>query len=141
MSKTAIVYATKTKHSKKLASAIGNALHVQPQNVTQKPVLKDVDLLFIVGGIYGGQSLPVLLDYISSLDANEIKNAVLITSCTSKTSRQDAVRSILSEKGIQVLDEFISPGSFLFMQFGHPNKEDLRNAADFASALVKKLEG
>ena len=37
MDKLRIVYATKTKHSRMLAEAIGRALHVQPENAADKP--------------------------------------------------------------------------------------------------------
>lgn len=58
MTKTAVIYATKTKHSQKLAEAIGSFLNVKSKNITEKPALQDIDLLFIVGGIYGGVSMP-----------------------------------------------------------------------------------
>ena len=136
MMKTAVVYATKTKHSKKLADAIGSALEVQAKNITEKPTLHDIDLLFIVGGIYGGASLPELLEYIKEMEAPALKHAVLVTSCASGKQRQDAVRRILEEKRIEVIDEFVCKGAILFVSMNHPNSKDLKEASDFALKIV-----
>lgn len=138
MKNVRILYATKTRHSKKLADAIGEALGVSAENVTARPRLSDVDLLFIVGGIYGGESLPSLLDYVRTLDSASVRRAALVTSCASKKNRQDSVRKLLEEKGIAVADEWICQGSFLFMGLGHPNAAELSEAARFALGLVKK---
>lgn len=75
MSKISVIYATKTRHSQMYAEAIGKALNVKAENVSTGPVLEDVGLLFIVGGIYGGKSLPVLLDYLKGLDKGKVKKA------------------------------------------------------------------
>lgn len=136
MAQTAVIYATKTKHSKKLAEAIGSSLNVKAQNITENPALHDVALLFIVGGIYGGVSMPELLKYIREMDTPLLRQAALVTSCASGKQRQTAVRSILDEKGIKVVDEFICKGAILFVSANHPNSKDLKEATDFALKIV-----
>ena len=130
--KTAVIYATKTKHSKKLAEAIGKALNIEVKNISENPTINQADLLFVVGGIYGGVSMPELLEYIKKTEAPLPKYAALVTSCASGSQRQTAVRGILEEKGVKVIDEFVCKGSFLFVCAGHPNAEDVKGAADFA---------
>lgn len=139
MSKIRIVYATKTRHSKKLALAIGNAFNVRAENVSENPAPGETDLLFIIGGLYGGASLPELLDFVRKLDSSKVKNAVLVTSCASNKQGQDNVRKLLEEKMIPVLDEFICLGSFLLMKAGHPNKEEILAAVDFAVRLSERI--
>ncbi len=134
-----IVYATMTKHSKKLAEAIGTELNIKTQNVKENVMLENTDLLFVVGGIYGGKSLPVLLDYVKTLDSQKIRKVALITSNCSKKQGQDDVRNILKDKGIEVIDEFICYGGFLFFKMGHPNKEEIQQAVDFAVKAAKNL--
>lgn len=138
--KTAVIYATKTKHSKKLAEAIGLSLNIQAHNITEKPTLNDVDLLFIVGGIYGGVSGPELLEFLKNIDAPLLKNAAIVTNCCSGSQKQNVVRNILEEKGVTVLEEFICKGNFLFFSFGHPNTKDLKDAVDFAQKIVSVVE-
>lgn len=134
--KAKIVYATMTKHSKKLAEAIARELNIPAENVKENPAIEELDLLYVVGGIYGGESSPDLISYVSKL-GNKVKKAALITSCCSKKTTQNKVRQILMEQGIEVMNEFICQGSFLFFGFGHPNKKDVEDAVEFAKRVYK----
>jgi flavodoxin len=138
MNEIGIVYATMTKHSRKLATAIGRALHAEAENVKENPSLKEAGLLFIVGGIYGGESLPELVNFLNGLDGRSIKRAALVTSCASKKQGQNSVRALLEAKGIEVAGELICKGSFLFMGLGHPNKSEVEEAVRFACRLAGK---
>ena len=136
MNQISVVYATKTKHSKKLAEAIGKALNVTAVDVKTSPVPRAAELLFLVGGIYAGKSSPGLIRYVEGLDVNQVKKVVLVTSSASVASRkQPEVYSLLTEKGVEVLEEISCPGSFLWLSFGHPNTADLEEA----SARAKKI--
>lgn len=137
MSKVHIVYATKTKHSKKLAQAIGKSLGATPENVADNLNKVEADLLFIVGGLYGGQSLPELLAFTEGLDKEMIRQVALVTSCASGNQGQSSVRKILEDKGIPIIDEFICLGSFLVVKMGHPNQEETQNAVDFALRIAE----
>lgn len=139
MGKIAIIYATKTKHSQKLAEAIGSALNVKAENIKENPVLKDIDLLFVVGGIYGGASMPELLEYIERMDTHSLKQAALVTSCASGKQRQTKVRGILEEKGVRVIDEFVCRGSIWFISYNHPNAKDMEAATDFALKTASSI--
>lgn len=138
MNEINIIYATMTKHSRKIAEAVGNALQVKAQNVKESPVLGETGLLFIVGGIYGGNSMPEMLEFVKNLDAAKIKSAALITSSVSDKNGQDSVRKLLEEKGIKVVDEMRCFGNFVVVKLGHPNKSEIGRAVDFAKALAKK---
>ena len=134
---SSVIYVSKTGHSKKIAEALGKELHIPVVNVVSNPEIKATDLLFIVAGIYGGKSDPKLLEYVGNLDSTKVKKAVLITSCTSKTNKQDMVREILKKKGIEVhSDEFICQGSFLFFGLGHPNAADITRAVSFSKEIL-----
>lgn len=133
---TAIIYATRTKHSMKLAEAIGATLNVKAINITEKPTLDNIELLFVVGGIYGGESMPELLTYLKEIETPSLKKAAIVTSCASAKQKQIAVRNILEEKGIVVVDEFVCRGGLLFIYGSHPNKKDLKDAIDFAQKII-----
>jgi len=136
MTKTAVIYATKTNHSKKLAEAIASALNTEAKNIKENPVLKGLDLIFIVGGIYGGVSMPELIEYVNKIDDQTLKHAVLVTSCASGKQKQTNLQNILKEKGIKVIDEFVCKGNFLFVAAKHPNSNDLKEAAEFALKIA-----
>jgi len=137
MKKVSVVYATKTKHSKKIADAAAAALGVTAQDVMNRSAIGETDLLFIVGGIYGGQSLPEMLDFVSGL-SDQVKSAAIITSSASGKSGQDGVCSRLEDKGIPVAGEFHCSGNFLFFRMGHPNQAEVRDAVNFAVQLSGK---
>jgi flavodoxin len=135
--KTALVYFSRTGHSKRIAKAIAEALQITPLDVKSKPVLDEVDLLFIVGGIYGGASSPELKAYAEGLSKSSVKKAALITSCLNRIHRQSMIREILTRKGIDVApDEFVCRGSFLFFGLGHPSKEEIGAAISFARKAI-----
>lgn len=136
MDKLRIVYATKTKHSRMLAEAIGRALHVQPENAADKPALRDTDTLFLVGGVYGGYSLPEMMAYVNGLHAGSVRRVVLVTTSASGTMRQLAVRRALAARGIPVAREIILYGSLFLLRLGHPNRMDTGYAVDFARELA-----
>lgn len=141
INKIGIVYASKTGHCKKIAKAIGKTLNIEPRNIKDNPNHEDMDLLFIVTGIYGGEGLPEVLKFAEGLDNKKVKNVALITSSASKKNTSKNLRKILDEKNIQVVDELLSQGSFLIMKMGHPNREDIKEAEDFAVKILKKLRG
>ncbi|NBG87144.1 flavodoxin domain-containing protein [Isachenkonia alkalipeptolytica] len=135
-----IIYFTKTGHSRKIAKRLEKDLQVEALDVKENPKLENVDLLFVIGGIYGGKSDPMLLTYVENLDQGVAKKAVLMTSSTGMKNTQDQVRQILVSKGIKVSkDEFICKGSFLWIfAKGYPNEEDLSNAVDFGKRQLEE---
>lgn len=136
MMKTGIIYATKTKHSKKLADAIGAALNIKPENIAFQPQFADMDLLIIVAGIYGGESMTELIEYVKKLDPSAAKSVALVTNCASGRQKQLTVRNILERNGINVIDEFVCKGAILFVAARHPNAMDLANATNFVKNFI-----
>jgi flavodoxin len=139
MKKVSVVYATKTGHSKKLAEAVGLAIGAAVYHVADRPSLGDLDLLFVVGGIYGGESAPELLEFVSGLSGG-IREAALITSSASNAKGQDSVRARLRERGIPIADEYRCLGGILFVRAGHPNRKEIQDAVHFAVRLAEKQE-
>lgn len=136
-----VIYYTKTGHSRKIAQSIASVLHTQAEDIRANPALNDVDLLFIVGGIYGGVSDPAMIAYINTIDASTVRKAALLTSCAGKTQKQDQIRSILTRKQIKVVpDEFLCQGGFLFFGFKHPDQEDLNKAVAFAENVLSDFQ-
>lgn len=135
--KTAVIYFTKTGHSKKIAEAIANELNVEAEDVSTSPKLCDVDLLYIVGGIYAGQSDPCMLEYVKSIDSTLVKKAVLLTSCVSKRFKQEMVRKILQENNTEVMhEEYVCQGALGFIGRKHPDEKDLLSAVEFVRGRV-----
>ena len=140
MSQIGVIYATKTKHSQKLAEAIGQAVHANAENVTASPAPFPASLLFIIGGIYAGKSLPELINYVENLKSSQVKKVVLVTSSVSTGRRsQSDIRRIMKEIGIEVLEEITCPGSLLFLKLGHPNATDIKKVAERAKQIAEQI--
>lgn len=138
MDRIGVIYATKTKHSQMLAEAIGQAVGAKAENIAADPKPYPADLLFIVGGIYGGKSSPELVHFVETLEASQVKQVVLVTSSASVSKRSQAdIRKILNGKGIAVIDELTCPGGILFLRHGHPNAADVQAI----TAQAKRIAG
>lgn len=135
---TGLIYATKTGNSTKIAQAIAQELHIEALNIKNNPQIEGLDVLYIVGGIYGGKGAPELLAFANNMKAGQAKRVALITSSAGNKQRQLALREILTAKGIFVIEEeFMCQGSFLFVGMGHPNQKDIQNAVDYARRIAK----
>jgi len=135
--KIAVIYRSMTGHSKKIAKAVSAALGTEALDIKKKPVLEGVDLVFIAGGIYGGKSLNGMIDYIKTLSPSNAKSAVLLTSSASDKTGQNEVREILTLSGISVSEkEYRCKGGFLLFKFGHPDKNEIAAAAEFAKTFL-----
>jgi len=139
--KTEIVYFSKTGHSKKIAQAIAAELHLKERDIKTNPELSGADLLFVVGGIYGGASDPAMLEYVKGIGPDKAKKAALVTSCCGGKAKQDKVRELLANNGVEVIaDEFVCRGNFLVVGLGHPDKNEIAAAAAFAKKIVDSAE-
>lgn len=141
MDNISVVYATITKHSKKLAEAIAKEFGVEAKNIKKDPQPQAAKLLFLVGGIYAGKCNPGIISYAEKLDASVVGKVVLVTSSASVTHRsQKELRALLAQKGIEVIDEISCPGGFLFIRFTRPNKKDVQSVAEAAKNIAEKAE-
>ena len=139
--KIAVVYRSMTGHSRKIARAIAGELGVEAQDVKGKPSFKDVDLMFVVGGVYSGESLPEMLEFVRTLDSAAVKKVALVTSSASDKVGQDGVRKILKENGVKVASqEYRCRGNFLVYKMGHPNQREVAGAVEFAKGERLKIK-
>ena len=135
----AVVYSTRTGHSKKIADAIGDELGRKAMDVTNAPKFENVDLLFIVSGIYGKASNQDLIDFAESLTSDQVKKVAFVTSCLSKIHKPEKVQEILRRKHIEVIkDDFVCRGGMLVFYVGHPNKSDIADAVAYVHSVIDK---
>lgn len=136
---TAILYATMTGNSLKIAEAIGERFEITPQNVMGSSTLHITDTLIIVGGIYGGKSKKELKNFIKSLDLKKVTRVAVVTTSGAgkKRTASSEIVELLKSKGITVLGELNIRGSAFIFPTGHPNEADLKEAADWAEIIIK----
>lgn len=139
---TSIFYATKTGNSRKIAEAIGERLEVRPQNIMESPSPNVTNTLVIVGGIYFGKSKKELRNFVKSLDPAKVKRVAVVTTSGAgqKRTAPAEVVELLKSKSITVLGELNIRGKAFIFPTGHPNKADLKEAAQWSENIIKVLK-
>ncbi|MFZ5975294.1 MAG: flavodoxin family protein [Bacillota bacterium] len=138
----AVTYYSKTGNTKKVAQAIAEAAGCTARDIADFDASDTVDLLFIGGAIYGGKLDPALTEFISRLDPERIKQAVVFSTSASRKAfgvANNLMKDSLKKKGIPIEDDgFASKGKFLFLSRKHPDNADLNDAKQFALSLISK---
>lgn len=137
--KTALIYASMTGHTKKIVKAIVQQTGIPAYDVKSDPSsqIKDLDVLFIAGGIYASACMPQLVDYVSKLDVSAAKKVYFICSSMDPNGSLKQIEDILREKGISTGDKkYHSMGSFLFFGLGHPSKTEIEGAVSFVKSII-----
>ena len=109
MKKIAVRYCSKTKagNTRRIAEAIAEGAGVKAVSIDDEPYFtEEVDVLFLGGAPYANIMAPELREYAENLPAFTRKEVRLFT--TSNWSRRTvkALKEILSNKGINVRDEY-----------------------------------
>ena len=144
--KTLIIYHSEHHmNTKKIANVIAPvldaALVISPDiNITD---IQEHDLIGFGSGIYYGKFHESLHNWVDSLSQQDGKKAFLFSTTGSKTNSERAherFRSLLLEKGFEVIGDFSCLGfdtalSSDGINKGRPNTDDLKEAEQFAESL------
>ena len=135
----AVRYYSKTGNTKKLAEAIGKAVHVEAKT-TDEPLREDVDILFLGSSVYANGVDRNVKAFIQNLNTKVGKVVNFSTAALVKSTYKQVGR-LLEEKDIPLAkEEFYCRGSFAVMHRGRPNENDLRDAMSFAIAIVEGMK-
>lgn len=134
-----VFYQSKTGNTKKVAEAMAAAAGCEAQSVEKANPHVEADLVLIGGAVYATYNHgihPNLKRFIESLDPQKIKRAAVF--CTGFQEGANIImKNLLEKRGIVVdRESFTCKGKFLFFNFGHPDKDDLNNAKDFAGRYL-----
>ncbi len=137
--KTALVYASMTGHTKKIVKAIKNETGIAAYDVKANPQteLKDIDVLFIAGGVYASACMPQLLDYVTKLDVSCAKKVYLMSSSMDPNASLKQIEDVLREKGFSMGEKkYHCKGGFLFFGLGHPSRTEIEGAVSFVKSII-----
>ncbi len=133
-----VIYYSKGGNTEKLAKAVAKGAGVVAQSINETSKLENVDTLFVGGSIYAGKIDGILRDFLQGISKDQVKKVAVFSSSANKKTALMEIKSILEPKGIKVLnDEFFCKGSFLFLNNGRPNFEDLEEAELFGKKHTK----
>jgi flavodoxin len=133
--KIAVRYYTRTGNVKKLADAIAETAGVEAKSV-DTPVDNDVDILFLGSSVYGANIAQQIKEFINSL-GKETGKVVNFSTAAMLPGTYKAVRKLVQEKGLVMADdEFHCKGQFKIFHKGHPDKQDIASAKEFARKVL-----
>jgi flavodoxin len=147
--KVIVLYASKGGNTRKIAQAVASeidceALDVAADSGLSALDLDNFDLVFLGTGIYTGNPIAEMEQYIQAADLGKSKRfALFITWGGAGKTRQmvaDKLRKMLEDKGQQVAENMFScygGSKFSFLKRGHPNSEDIQAAKHWANELVR----
>lgn len=142
--KTWVLYYSKGGNTKKIAEAMAEELGV-PKSEQIPPAYppEGVNLLFLGTAVYAGKPDPKMVEFIRTLNNDRVKNVVVFgTSGDGNKAAIETVKTLLKEKGINVIDEtFCCRGKFfLFFNRKKPDDNDIKAAKEFARRVNDSLK-
>ena len=136
----ALIYSSRGGSTRKVAQAMAEALEIAPIDVKKEaPDLSDVELLIVGSGTYGGKPSKKLVKYLETLDTTTNKRVAFFSTCAGDaTNTLEVMKEIMANKGYTLGDCFSCFGKFTLLKRGHPTKEEMNQAKDFARNLITK---
>ncbi len=141
--KTWVLYYSKSGNTKKIADAIAEELGVlKSEQIPPAYPPENVQLLFLGTGVYAGKPDPKMIEFVRTLNTNRVKNAVVFGTNGGQDTAIEAVKALLKEKDINVIDEtFSCKGKFfLFFNRKRPDSNDIKSAKEFARRVYDSLK-
>lgn len=130
--KVQVRYYSRGGNTKLLAEAIAKGVNTNAISIDEENALikEGTDVLFIGGALYAYGIDNKLKDYISKLDKDNIKKAVVFSTSWLSKHSIDLIKKGLKKNGIEVIDEYIYYKS-------KPNDNELKEAEELAKKYIK----
>ncbi|ACL76872.1 flavodoxin family protein [Ruminiclostridium cellulolyticum] len=144
--KTWVLYYSKGGNTKKIADEIADELEdvLKSEQIPPAYPPENVALLFLGTGEYGGKPDSKTLEFVRTLNKDRVKNvAVFGTNGKGTTGTAiDTIKSLLKEKGINVIDEsFCCKGKFfVFFNRKNPDTNDFKAAREYARRVYNSIK-
>ena len=135
--KVAVVYQSRTGHTKSVAESIADALGVQALDVKDAHGIQ-ADVILLGSGVYAAQLDESTKAFIDSLNSNCCKKVALYGTSAGGRKPFGMMAKRLERKGLVVDADFLYiPGAWAFLNKGRPNADDLKAAAEWAVKVAK----
>ena len=134
----AIRYFTKSKKGNtfKLATAVSEAAGVQAQTV-DIDLQESADILFLVNAMYAANIDKDVKRFLER-NAGKIKCLINVNSAASGRSTLKVVKKTCNKLSIPVSEkEYHTVGSWLALNKGRPNEDDINRLKDFVKEIIK----
>ena len=131
--KVQVRYYSRSGSTKVLADAIAKGANVKAISIDDDNALiaEKTDILFIGGALYAYGLDSKIKKYISELDANNIKKAIVFSTSWISKHSIDLLKKELAKKNINVSEEYI-------YYKNKPNSNELKEAEETTKKILKK---
>jgi flavodoxin len=138
MTDVSVIVDSRGGNTRKVADAIAEEMGVTAKDVTPG-LTDDSKLLFIGSGTYGGKPGEKIMNFIETGNFSGRRVAMFGTSASLAGGQKmiNTMTDILTKKGATIAGAYQCLGKFVVINWGHPNKEDLANAKNFARMMKK----
>ena len=134
----AVIYQSRTGHTKKVAKAIAHALHTEAWGIDEVKDL-DCDLLILGGGVYAATLDKDMKKFLSGLTGTSAKRVALFGTSAGGRKPFGMMEKILRDKGLPIHPDFLFiPGAWAFLNRGRPNEDDCQKAEEWAKGLLEE---
>lgn len=131
----AVRYYTRSGNTKKLSSAVANAVSTEAKDITA-PLTEKADILFLGCSYYAFDVDEAVKQFIVD-NKEHIGKIVCIGTSAMMKSMKKPVAKVADAVGVTVADEeFHCRGSFGPMHKGRPNAKDLEEVSVFAKKII-----
>ncbi|WP_024831938.1 flavodoxin family protein [Ruminiclostridium josui] len=144
--KTWVLYYSKGGNTKKIADAIADELDdvLKSEQIPPAYPPENVALLFLGTGEYAGKPDPKTLEFVRTLNKDRVKNVAVFGTNGKGVAGQaiNTIKSLLKEKGINVVDEsFCCKGKFfIFANRKNPDANDIKAAKEYAKRVYNSIK-
>jgi flavodoxin I len=133
-----VLYYSMTGNTKKMATVIAAELGVEAKNIKTETAVPQDGLLFIGSGSYGDKPAEDMTKFIMNNDFAGRNIALFGTSAKGEGKEVQGMAEALKQKGANVIGSYYCKGkSFVVVNIGHPNRDELDGARKFAREMVK----
>lgn len=135
--KIAVRYYTRSGNTEKLANAIAEALGVQAEPVTEA-LHEKTEIVFLGCSYYAFDVDEAVKKFITE-NKDRIGQIVCFGTSAMMKSTHKPMKKVCDTAGVSLADkDFHCRGSFGPVHKGHPDKQDLTNAAAFVKMVVNQ---
>jgi flavodoxin len=131
-----VVYYSRGGNTRKVAEAVAAELGTAARDIKTVDRVADGANIILGSGCYGAVLAKDIADFLDRNHKPGRKIAMFTTSVLGLGKEVELMEKQIRDKGVEVAGSFNCYGQFLGVKKGHPDKDDLDKAREFARGLA-----
>jgi flavodoxin len=131
-----VVYFSRSGNTKKVAEAVAGELGAAAQDIKTAGRVADDAFIILGSGCYGAVLVKDIAEFLERNGKPGRRIALFTTSAFGLGKEMDLMVSQIRAKGVEIAYSFNCFGQFLAVKRGHPDKDELEKAREFAREIT-----